>query len=427
MTSQAINRRGFLGTTAATAVAGLMGSASAQAQGANDTIRVGLIGAGGRGTQDMTDCIEYGSKYNSRVTAVCDIWESRRAAAAKRIREAYGIEPKAYNHIDKLFNDKDIDAVIIATADHQHAKMLEQALKAGKDVYCEKPMANVLSEANSVLAAGLSTGRVVQLGTQGRSHPKCRAAADMVRKGMIGEIVKFTMIENEYSPYRWARKPADLEKIHETDTNWREFLFGKPNRPFDPKIYLSYRLFREFSSGIFDQWMSHAIDTSHFLTNQLYPTSVVAHGGIYQWRDYRENPDTVEALLEYGQGDKKFLVTYASCLVNGAGMGYHLQGTLGSLVFDNWPLVPGGNWTISGAGVTDPKAMKESVPITEKPGTLHHMANWLDCVRRRDREGAYCPIEAGYGHSIACIMATDAYWSGKRMVFDSTKKEIHAG
>jgi predicted dehydrogenase len=288
-------------------------------------------------------------------------------------------------------------------------------------------MANVLSEANSVLAAALDSRSVVQIGTQGRSHAKCRSAADMLRQGMIGDLVKFTLIENEYSPYRWARKQSVLDALHESDVNWTEFLFGKPSRPFDARIYLSYRLFREFSSGIFDQWLSHAIDTCHFLTGESHPSSVVAHGGIYQWRDYRENPDTVEAVFEYGQGDKKFLVTYACCLVNGAGMGYHLQGTRGSLVFDTWPLMPGGVWTISGAGVDSPEAMKESQAVPEKPGTLHHMANWLDSVRRRDRLGAYCPVEAGYGHSVACIMATDAYWSGRRMVFDAAKKEIRAG
>src|SRR5205807_6347014 len=107
----------------------------------NETIRVGIVGPGGRGTQLLKECIEFSGKYNSRVTAVCDIWNQRRDAAAKLVRESYGgAEPKVYKKLDELIGDKSIDAVIIATPDHAHAKMLKAAVEAGKDVYCEKPM-----------------------------------------------------------------------------------------------------------------------------------------------------------------------------------------------------------------------------------------------------------------------------------------------
>jgi predicted dehydrogenase len=129
-------------------------------------LRVGIIGPGGRGTQLLKECIEFSGKYDSRVTAVCDIWNKRRDAAAKLVRESYGgAEPKLYRKLDELIGDKSVDAVIIATPDHAHAKMLRAAVEAGKDVYCEKPMGNVLAELNAAMTAAEKSDRIVQLGT----------------------------------------------------------------------------------------------------------------------------------------------------------------------------------------------------------------------------------------------------------------------
>src|SRR4030095_5128704 len=130
------------------------------------------------------------------------------------------------------------------------ARMLEMCVAAGKDAYCEKPMANVLEEANRTLDAVKRSGRVVQIGTQRRSFAKYRQAAQLMRHGVIGDLVKVDLIDNAYSPYRWARKPEDIASIQERDTDWNAFLMDKPKRPFDARIYRSFRLFREFSSGI---------------------------------------------------------------------------------------------------------------------------------------------------------------------------------
>ena len=430
MQNKPMNRRGFLGTSAS---AGLALASMAKPQsgraGPNDTIRVGVLGPGGRGSRLMKQCIQEGEPYNARVTAICDIWKRRREEAVKPIEEVYGTKAKVYHHMDQLLADKDIDAVIIATADHQHAKMLQACIEAGKDVYCEKPMANVLSEANDVLDVARKSDRVIQIGTQGRSNAKCRTAADVMASGDLGDIVKVTFTENEYSPYRWARKKKDLESVTENDINWKEFLFGKPDRPFDARIFRSFRLFREFSSGIFDQWMTHDIDTCHYLTGQPYPLRAMTMGGIYEYRDYRENPDTVQVLFEYGRGDKKFLATYACCLVSGSGTGYRIQGARGTLFFDGSPLRPDRTrWYVSGDGVEKRKdAFQGKQELTDKPGTLHHMANWLAAIRKRDKNAVYCPVESGYGHSVACIMATDSLWSRRQMIFDPDKREIRAG
>ena len=419
-----LNRRNFLtttaGTAAALAAAGLANPKPARAASPSDTIQVGVIGPGGRGTKLLKQCIEFGSTYNARVTAVCDIWNQRLEAAAKLVRESYSVEPKAHKHYEQVLQDKDIDAVIIATPDHQHSKMLKASIEAGKDVYVEKPMGNVLSEVNEAFAAVEKSDRIVQVGTQRRSYPRYRSAVDIVREGRIGDVIKVDVIWNIYSPYRWAKEPEELDAIKESDVDWKAFLMGKPYRPFDPRIYRSFRLFRDFSSAIIDQWMTHGVDVIHMLTGEPYPKSVVALGGIYRFHDYRENPDTMQAVLEYGHGGRKFLATYGTCLSNGAGRATRVLGTRGTLEVEDV-------WRVSGDGVEGEDALQEAEEIPEKPGTLHHMANWLDCIRRRAPQDLYCPAGAGYGHSVACIMTSDAMWSGQRMMFNPEKREIHAG
>jgi predicted dehydrogenase len=419
--SDILNRRRFLGASAAAlATARPISARPAAPQGAGNSIRIGVIGPGGRGTAVMKECIEYGSQYNSRVTAVCDIWKQRLEAADKLVSESYGARTKTYTRHEELLADKDIDAVIIATPDHQHAKMLKAAVEAGKDVYCEKPMGNVLSELNAAYEAVNRTGRIVQIGTQRRSYPQYRTAADWVREGRIGDVAKVDVIWNAYSPYRWAKKAEDLSSLKESDVDWEQFLMGKPHRPFDPKIYQSFRLFREFSSAIIDQWMTHGIDVVHMLTGEKYPVTAVAEGTILKWNDYRENPDTVQVVLKYGARPKEFLATYATTLINASGHVTRVQGTKGTMLVEN-------EWNISGDGSNNAGTLKDKVEIPEKPGTLHHMANWLDCVRRRAPQDLYASVEAGYGHSVACIMSADALWSGRRMRFDPERREIAAG
>ena len=417
-----MNRRHFLSASSAAGLAlAAPGRADAgQSRAANDVIQVGVIGPGGRGTQVMKECIEFGSIYGARVTAVCDIWNQRLEAAARLVSESYGGRPKSYRRYEELLADQEIDAVIIATPDHQHAKMLKAAVGAGKDVYCEKPMGNVLSETNEALAAVENTNRIVQIGTQRRSYARYRSAMDIMKEGRIGDIVKADVIWNAYSPYRWAKKQEDLDSLKESDVDWEAFLMGKPYRPFDPRIYRSFRLFREYSSAIIDQWMTHGVDVIHMLTGEPYPISVVAHGGLYHFLDYRENPDTVEVALEYGRDAKHFLASYSTCLNNAAGSATRVMGTLGTLEVENV-------WRVSGEGSEHPNALAKADEIPEKPGTLHHMANWLDAVRRRDHDALYAPAEAGYGHSIACIMATDALWSGRRKAFDPQSRRIQDG
>jgi predicted dehydrogenase len=413
-----MNRREFLGASSASLVgAGLASATPRVPTGPNDVLHVGIVGPGGRGTSLMKEFFGGAKEQNARLTAVCDIWSLRRDAAATRVKDVQGSAPKVYRRFEEMLADKEVDAVIIATPDHAHGQLLIKAVEAGKDVYCEKPMANVLSEANQALDAVNRTKRIVQVGTQRRAYPQYQEATRLMREGAVGDTVKVDCVFNDYSPYRWATKPEEIAKCKESDTDWKTWLMGRPNRPFDPRIYRSFRLFKDFSSGIIDQWMTHMIDAVHMLTGESYPRNSVALGGIYHYHDYRENPDTLQVLLEYGPDNKKFLTTYATQLSNASGTSCQIQGTRGTLEFEN-------KFCVTGEGVKSADAFKGTREIPGKAATNEHMINWLQCVRSRNGKALFANHEAGYGHSIACIMSTDALWAGRRMVFDPVKRTI---
>ncbi len=431
MSQSSIHRRSFLSRSAGAglALAGFPGILSAR--NVNNNINVGIVGPGGRGTGLLKRFLESGSQYGARLTAVCDLWKYRREGAAALVEEKEGRAPRIYRHHEEILADKEVDALIIATPDHAHAQILKLAADAGKDAYCEKPMSNVLSEANEALDAVRKSGVIVQIGTQRRANPRYRKATGMIADGLIGDAVKVDLHWSFYSPYRWARKEKDILMARESDLDWGTWHMGRPQRPFDPRIFRCFRLFKDFSSGIIDQWMSHGIDLAHMLTGVSYPVSAVSHGGIYKWKDFRENPDTQEVTLEYQKGDGKFLAVYSTNWINGYGNGTRVHGTLGSFEGESFSN-PDADWQFSGQGVNSEGKIQDRIVVPRESVDMDemgmaHMTNWLDAVRRRDPKGLFCPVEAGYGHSIACIMATDAYWSGKRMVFDPKTRVIQAG
>ena len=198
----------------------------------------------------------------------------------------------------------------------------------------------------------------------------------MIADGIIGDVVKVDLHWSWYSPYRWAKKDQDLAKIKESDVDWNTWLMGKPHRPFDPRVFRCFRLWKDFSSGIIDQWMTHGIDLAHMLTGTSYPLSAVAHGGIYAWKDWRENADTIEVSLEYEKNGRKFLTVYSTNLINGYGKATQLHGTLGSFEAggsnnrEDWskgraessanPNVP---WHFSGRGVEAEGKIEDQVPF----------------------------------------------------------------
>jgi predicted dehydrogenase len=319
-----ISRRSMVAGGAAAAMSAV---SYARVPGANDRISLGHIGIGSRGRELAGVVASLKDHHNVEMTAVCDLWTHNRERAAKEAESAYGRAPRAYPYMEELLALRDVDAVIISTADHQHAPILKLAAEASKDAYCEKPMGNVLSELKAARDAVRERKLIVQAGTQHRSEPYQRAVRERIAAGALGDVSKVEIVWNYHGP-RWRGRP-EVKLLREEDTDWRRWLLTKPERPFDPRLYFEFRLYREFSSGIPDQWMSHAADMVHFLLDDPYPVSVVAQGGVYRWRDGRENPDTFQALFEYPKG---FLVSYATSFANDSDSFTRIMGDKATLV-----------------------------------------------------------------------------------------------
>ena len=320
-----VSRRAFLKATGA-GVAGsaVVSSASSYASilGANDRVRVGLVGFSDR-TRDalIPAFLKDASALNFEIVAVSDIWSLRREEGAAYVEKRSGKRPVTTRNNEELYDRKDVDAVIVATADFQHALHGVEAVRAGRDAYVEKPLANTMADARAIRQAVKETGKIVQIGTQRRSTPVYQKACDFIRSGQFGDIVMVEMTWNVNQPGRW-RRPDVVPKLREQDTDWKRYRLNRPVEPFDARKYLEFRLFWPYSSGIPDQWLVHQIDTVHWFTGFPRPRSVVANGGIYFWTDGRRNWDTMTAVFDYGPLDdpaKGFQVVYSSRMTNSAG------------------------------------------------------------------------------------------------------------
>ncbi len=430
-----INRREFLHKGAVVAAGGAAWSSTAlsytRIAGANDRISLGHIGVGNRGSELDGIVASLKDQKNVEMTAVCDLWTHNVERAMAANQQFYGKAPRALRHPQELLALKDVDAVLISTPEHSHSPLLKMSAGAGKDTYCEKPMGNVLEEVKAARDAVLLKNLIVQIGTQHRSERYQIAVRDLVRSKVLGEATKYEIEWNYHGP-RWRGRP-EVKMIREQDTDWQTWLMGKPSRPFDPQLYFEFRLYKDFSSGIPDQWMSHGIDLCHFFLDERYPASVVANGGVFAWHDGRENPDTFQALFTYSSG---LLVSYATSFGNDAPSFTRIMGKNATLInhggegSPRWQMVEEKGNHEDDPAVDSRRAVKDvtlgddkSLPPTfigdEDPS---HMTNWLDCLRSRKQPNA--TVHHGYAHSVACIMAAQSYWSGKKLYWDPRAEAI---
>jgi predicted dehydrogenase len=433
--NKAIDRRAFLSKSAALTVGGATLASNAlsysRIMGANDRISLCHVGIGNRG-EELDEIVSQLSKSNNvEMVAVCDLWKLNREKAVAANTKYYGRAPRTFSYIEEVLPLKDIDAIIISTPEHSHSPILKQVVEAGKDCYVEKPMGNKLADVKAARDATLKSGKIVQVGTQHRSEPYPQAAHDFIQSGALGDISKIEIVWNYHGP-RW-RGLETTKLLRKEDTDWKKWLLDRPYRPFDPKVYCEFRLYKEFSGGISDQWMSHGIDLVHWFMNDNFPKSVVAHGGILAWPDGRENPDTFQALLEYPKG---FLVSYSTSFGNDSPSFTRYMGKKATLN------------NIGGEGspryqIVEEKGNHEDDPDVDKartaknlllPGqselppmgiddmSLGHMSNWFECLRSRQQP--HCTVNEGFSHSVACMMATQAYWSGKKVYWDAKTESI---
>ncbi len=443
LSSQNTNRREFLkaaGSVAAGAALTSRASSYASILGANDRVRVGIVGYSDRCKGALIPAfLKSSGELNFELVAVSDIWSLRREAGVAEIGKLTGKKLEMARNNDELYARKDVDAVIVATADFQHALQGAEAVKAGRDAYVEKPLANRMDDARAIRAAVKETGKIVQIGTQRRSSPPYQKACDYIKSGKFGDIIAVEMTWNVNQPGRW-RRPATVKQLREADTDWKRYLLNRPFEAFDPRKYLEFRLFWPYSSGIPDQWLVHQIDTVHWFTGLGRPRSVVSNGGIYLWKDGRKNWDTMTAVFDYGplnDPSKGFQVIYSSRQTNSAGATkeyYFSNG--GKLDLDKNVVNSDGGLTKRYADemgmqpnllqeyslAQDAAKIETAANTGADPDTSANMRNWMECVRNRKKPNA--DIEAGYSHSVALCMTIAAIQTGRRVTFDDAKQDV---
>ena len=440
------NRREFLKIgSAALATTAVSWSATSYASivGANDRVKVGVVGCGDRMKQALIPSFQQHAKeLNFEFVAVSDIWNRRRDEGAAFIQNLTGSPIASVRNNDELYARKDIDAVLVATADFQHAQHGIEAVKAGRDAYVEKPTAHTMADARGFLAAVKQTGKIVQVGTQRRSTPSYQKAYEYIKSGKFGDIVMVEMTWNVNQPGRW-RRPDVVPLLKEEDTDWKRYLLNNPYEPFDARKYLEFRLFWPYSSGIPDQWLVHQIDTVHWFSGYPHPRSVVANGGNYLWHDGRKNWDTMTAVFDYGPEDdltKGFQVQYSSRFTNSAGGVKELYYSNGGMLdMDKQRVTPEGGLTARSAAEMKMQpnqlasfSLSENVEKAETsantgadPQTSANMRNWMECVRSRKTPNA--SIEAGYSHSVALCMNIAAIHTGQKVTFNDKTQQVMVG
>lgn len=414
-----MKRREFLRKSAAAgaALSAITAAGHARAIGANDRIKLGLIGCGGR----MAGLVNYakGADENVTVTAICDVWRQKRDAWTAQIEKLFGAKPKAYVDYRKLLEEADVDAVVIATPAHQHCGQTIDAARAGKHVYVEKPLAPLmesLQPLNRCYDVVKETGIVIQHGTQGSSAEGTFALKDFLAGGKLGKVFRIESTINHYVPY-WNHYKGPQE---EKETDWKGFLYGKEPRPFDADQHAAWMGYQDFSSGPIGGWMAHFSNFVHAVTGCQCPVAATAFGGIYAPTSDRRRtaPDNVTVVLEYAEGFYTQFVTHFGSSLNNETTFFMAEKGLVQTRFGHWP----GDPVYSSKGVDDKipeqKLLGKDPPY---PGTAH-MADWFSAIRDGGQTNA--DMEMGYRQGIAIILGDTAHRLARKVVFDKEKREV---
>jgi predicted dehydrogenase len=373
-----LNRRAFLLTAAS----------AARVLGANDRVRVAGIGVGGRGAFDLGIAAK---AENTEVVAVSDVYAPR----LLEIRGKLAPNGQPYKDYREVLDRKDVDAVVIGTPDHWHVPMIMDAVGAGKDVYCEKPVSHSIQEGEKLLAAVSTSRQIVQIGYQQRSWPHYKDAREIFTSGRLGAV---PLIQTSwYQRYaHGVRTPIDASSV-----DWKGFLGSAPDQPFNPLRCSHWRWFWDFGGGHLTDLFSHWVDVVHWYTGESQPSSADATGTRNIFPEF-ECPDTITAIYEYPQG---FNVVHT--------------GSLSSAVEDGNIVFRGHDATMrlnrNGYAVFEERS-NHSGPLLSAPslvvdsprdGTIDHMQNFLDCVRSRKTPNS--PVASSVASAKAAHLGNIAY------------------
>jgi predicted dehydrogenase len=363
--------------------------------GANDRVRIAGIGTGGRCRYLLTVAKQ---QPGTEIVGVCDVYEPRRLEIREKL--APGAQPET--DYRRLLERKDIDAVIIGSPDHWHVPMTVDAVRAGKDVYVEKPLTKTIEEGPLVEKAVAGSGRVVQVGYQQRSWPHFRAAREIVAAGKLGTIG--LVLSSWYQNYlRYDQNPG----VDEDKLDWQRWLGSAPKQPVNPLRYFRWRWFWDFGGGHLTDLHSHYGDVIHWFTDSYAPLSANAAGSSHLIPAF-ECPDTITCVWNY----PAFTLTYSGSL------GGSLEG--GNIVFRGTRAMMKINrdgFAVYAEGKVPPEKTHLPEPETamksERDGTIDHIANWLECIRSREEPNA--PVRLAVPAARAAHLGNDAYRRGTRV------------
>ncbi len=396
------SRRKFIGRFA-TGLAGTI-AAPARVLGANERIRLGIIGPGDRGMQLVREAL---ACANTEFVAFADVY-------TKRLEEAKKLVPNGKTYLDYryLLEDKSIDAVLIATPQHLHCEHFVASLDAGKHVYQEKTMAFTVEHAKRMRAAYQRGKRVVQIGHQGCSSGQVTDALNFMKTGYVGKITAIHAHMYRNTPHgkpQWSR-PVYPDMTQE-NIIWKSFLGEAPERPFDPNRYVNWRFFWDYSGGNFYENMCHQLAFWYKVLNLQIPKAVTTVGGVYLWKDGREVPDTMNCAMEHPE---EILFTWDS------GFGNNHFGSTEDVLGTDGTISKGQQIRYFPQKVNRPDGT-EMAGQTKTPRNAH-MQDFLECIRSGKEPN--CPFELGYRVSIASRMAVESYRQGRTVRWDPVKEEI---
>jgi predicted dehydrogenase len=408
-----LSRRRFLqATAAATVTAAAMNAKSyARVAGANDRLNVGIIGLGNIGTRaHLAALLGMREEANVQVLAACDVNLERAQDARNQIRPDGGDPYVTIDYRDVL-GIADIDYVVIGVPEHNHAHIALDALRAGKHVYCEKPVTHTIPEARQVVDMVRKTGLKLQVGVQGMSDDSYSSANEAILAGKIGPVIE-AQIEyiRDYSGDRvlW-RDGTDPKAKKPDDLDWDRWLGSAPRRPWDPRRYHEWRCYREYSGGIATDLFVHRITRIIRACNLTFPSRVVGMGGIYLWDDGRDLPDNFEMLAEYPAVEgvsPGMTVRVLGTMANDYGNPHCIRGRDGTLVFT------GEGWDI----VNEKGDVIESHKKTGGEDVTLHQQNLQAAIRHG--EALKCPVELGVYGMVPVVMANESWFQRRSMRWD---------
>jgi predicted dehydrogenase len=403
-------RRDFI-KQSALGTAAMLAYPSSRVLGANDRVRVGMIGVGGRGQELLKQVLQVPS---AQLVAIADVYGHRRDEA-KRVAP----DIQTFDDHRRLLEMKDIDGVIVASPLHIHARHFHDALAAGKDLYSEKTMTWSIAEAEQCLAAAKKSDRVVQIGLQHESSGSLADTRNWIKDGLAGKITQVDSWMSRNTPHgkpQWVRQvPPDCTA---ENVNWKAFLNGRPDRQFDAFKFINWRLYWEFSGGNVTENMVHQIAWIMSALDLPEPSAAFMSGGVFSEKDGRQVPDTIAVTLEY---PTDVVVTWQSTFSNSRyGLGERLLGSDGTIEH-----IAGATDMVTGKSDETIRYYPEKVNrpqgegLTGHTANQDHMANWIDCVRTRKTPNA--SVEIGYRSAVAAHMANLSYRHQRRLTLEEAR------